>query len=77
MIELEDMENAMEIIFNPEKFGYISCWDCEGEGARISEENNVNVYDMCDTCGGDGVMKNVTHIDIDGDNVVVRERGET
>jgi len=69
MIERSDLPKSFEIIENPIKYGYIECWDCQGEGCR-EKTGDINLYEMCDTCGGDGVMKD-SRINIEDDEVQV------
>jgi len=37
------MENNVEIMLNPEKFGYIQCPNCDGYGSSSNDSKEVNI----------------------------------
>ena len=54
-IEGKDLKETVDILFNPEKYGYKDCEDCDGYGSTTRDINVI--HELCGTCGGDGVVK--------------------
>jgi RecJ-like exonuclease len=44
----------MEKPFDPEKYGMLSCIECDGNGKLINESEDIEV---CPRCGGFGFVK--------------------
>ena len=43
---------SVEVMMNPEKYGYIECSHCNGYGSSLKEES-----DRCTKCEGFGLVK--------------------
>lgn len=54
-INTEDLNEAINILFNPKKYGYKDCEACDGFG-DISENKDIQLIEACDVCDGDGVV---------------------
>jgi DnaJ-class molecular chaperone len=48
------MDNNIEIMLNPEKFGYMKCPHCNGYGSSLKDPEGVN---RCTKCSGSGLVK--------------------
>ncbi len=48
------MADIIEIMFNPEKYGYEVCSHCNGYGSSLKDSAGV---DRCSQCGGMGLIK--------------------
>ena len=48
------MDNNIEIMLNPEKFGNIQCPHCNGYGSSLKDSEAVNISTRC---GGTGLIK--------------------
>jgi len=46
--------SMIDIMFNPKKYGYISCNHCNGYGSSLKDSQGVN---SCTICGGSGLIK--------------------
>lgn len=44
----------IEIMMNPDKYGYIECPHCNGYGSSFKDPEGVN---RCSKCNGDGLVK--------------------
>jgi RecJ-like exonuclease len=44
----------MDESFNPEKYGMLSCFECDGNGKLLNEFEDIEV---CPRCGGFGFIK--------------------
>lgn len=49
---MEKEVSMMDIMFEPEKYGYKVCGHCNGYGSSLKEES-----DKCTKCGGRGIIK--------------------
>jgi len=52
MVRGENMK--IEILMDPEKYGYEVCDHCNGYGSSFQDPNDV---DRCSKCGGSGLVK--------------------
>jgi len=55
VVKVESLSEKIDICFNPEKYGYKDCEACDGFGDK-SKNHDLNLYEKCDVCGGDGVV---------------------
>lgn len=55
-IDNKDLSHAIDILFNPYKYGYKTCVKCDGFG-DVSENKDMRLIDICPVCKGDGVVK--------------------
>jgi len=54
-IDKTDLSKAIDISFNPEKYGYKDCDVCDGFG-DVSENHDLRLIEICPVCEGDGVV---------------------
>jgi DnaJ-class molecular chaperone len=48
------MENMVDIMLNPEKYGYKQCPHCNGYGSSLKDPDGV---DTCTMCHGLGLIR--------------------
>ncbi|MFC1591649.1 hypothetical protein ACFL43_03895 [Thermodesulfobacteriota bacterium] len=48
------MPSKIEIMINPDKYGYEVCGHCNGYGSSMKDPEGV---DTCTRCGGSGLVK--------------------
>ena len=60
MIEINTAED-FDVFVNPTKYGYKECPDCNGQGSEVSIEKGISLVIICDTCEGDGLIKDDTN----------------
>ena len=53
-IKEKDLPNSIDIIMQPELYGYEQCKSCNGFGGDNRREDGVP-HELCEDCGGDGV----------------------
>jgi len=56
MVLPEDKENMFLIMMQPHLYGYDGCKGCNRHGATYDDHEVV--VNICNVCGGDGVMPN-------------------
>ena len=54
MEEVTGMDHKLEIMLNPEKYGYTECSHCNGYGSSLKDPEDVNI---CTRCHGTGLIK--------------------
>ncbi len=75
-IKQEDLPNSIDIILQPELYGYEECKSCKGFGGDNRREDGVP-HEICEDCGGDGVNpkpapeEQASPIDEEGQNMVI------
>ena len=55
---------SVEVMMNPDKYGYEACDDCNGYGSSLKEDS-----DKCTSCGGSGLVKKSKE-EIDGEFIL-------
>jgi DnaJ-class molecular chaperone len=54
MLKEGGVRTAMDKTFKPEKYGMLSCIECNGNGKLLNESEDIEV---CPRCGGFGFIK--------------------
>jgi DnaJ-class molecular chaperone len=71
-IDKKDLSHAVNVLFNPGKYGYKDCENCDGFG-DISKNHDLRLIELCKVCGGDGVVPDPDSPNNDGTTLSILE----
>jgi DnaJ-class molecular chaperone len=69
----KDKDKCYDIICQPENHGYITCLKCKGYGNDNRDDDSV--VELCDFCGGDGVVPMTEKEVVEKTHVIMDESG--
>lgn len=76
-IREEDKRKFIQILTNPEEHGYKKCESCKGYGGDNRKINGIP-HELCEDCGGDGVIPIPVDTETDGTTCsILEEMGVT